>query len=93
MLDVARYRDVDVFGMTALEVVERLRGHTRVVEAAEQEGCFVAPDLLLSLWRPGVDPDDEETHYFSAVLLARPGYYDTPAEAAARQAAGLPPGY
>jgi hypothetical protein len=45
------------------------------------------PDLLLSLWRPfeaDDDSHDEQGHYFNAVLLARPGYYDTPAQAEER---------
>ncbi|WP_084757599.1 hypothetical protein [Micromonospora cremea] len=83
-LDVVRYRGVDVFGLPALEVVERLRRHTRVVPDEDEEGCFVAPDLLLSLWRAFVsdDPEEPQGYYFNSVLVARPGYYDTPAEAA-----------
>ncbi|WP_259464901.1 hypothetical protein [Streptomyces sp. TLI_171] len=51
------------------------------------EGCHIAHDLLLSFWRPfeaDDDPSDEQGHYFTTVLLARPGYYDTPAQAAER---------
>ena len=95
-LDVVRYRDVDVFGLPALEVVERLRRHTHLAEDEDQEGCFTAADLLLALWRPFAaddDPHDEQGYHFSSVLLARPGYYDTPAEAAARSATGDLPGY
>ncbi|MGY0002703.1 hypothetical protein [Micromonospora sp. I033] len=94
-LDVVRYRDVDVFGLPAEEVVQRLRRHARVLPDEEDEGCFIAPDLLLSLWRPFVsdDPEESQGYYFSSVLVARPGYYDTPAQAAARLAAGGTPGY
>jgi hypothetical protein len=94
-LDVVRYHDVDVFGLPALEAVERLRRYTQVI-AAEDAGCFTAPDLLLAFWRPFAaddDPAQEQGFYFNSVLLARPGYYDTPAEAAQRLAAGDTPGY
>lgn len=95
-VDVVRYRDVDVFGLPAQEVVQQLGRHTRVVEDEDQEGCFRAPELLLAFWRPFVaddDPDDAQGYYFGSVLVARPGYYDTPAEAAARLASGGLPGY
>ncbi|KUL25512.1 hypothetical protein [Actinoplanes awajinensis] len=91
--DTVNYRGVDVFGLPALQVVELLRVHTTLV--AEDDG-FVAPDLLLSLWRPFAaddDPAEEQGYYFQSVLLARPGYYDGPAEAAARLAAGGAPGF
>ncbi len=94
--DVVRYRDVDVFGLPALAVVERLRRHTPVTADEDQEGCFTAPTLLLALWRPFAaddDPKEEQGYYFNSVLVARPGYYDTPAEAAHRLAAGGTAGY
>ncbi|MGC4746067.1 hypothetical protein ACLQ28_10450 [Micromonospora sp. DT201] len=93
--DVVRYRDVDVFGLPALEVVERLRRHIDIVPNEDDDG-FTARKLHLALWRPFSeedDPDDEQGRFFQSVLLARPGYDDTPAEAAARLAAGDEPGY
>ncbi|MET7669496.1 hypothetical protein [Micromonospora luteifusca] len=93
--DVVRYRDVDVFGLPALEVVERLRHHVDIVPNEDDDG-FTARKLYLALWRPFAaddDPDEEQGHFFQSVLLARPGYDDTPAEAAARLAAGHEPGY
>lgn len=91
--DVVLYRDVDVFGLPALQVVERLRRH---VELVANEDGFTARDLYLALWRPYAaddDPADEEGYFFQSALIARPGYDDTPAEAAARLAAGHEPGY
>ncbi|WP_370415234.1 hypothetical protein [Streptomyces fradiae] len=86
--DRVLFRDVDVFGLPAREVVRRIRAYTPVVEDADDPDCFRAPDLLLGFWRPYAaeedEPDDEPGHFFSSVLLARPGYYDTPAEAEAR---------
>jgi hypothetical protein len=41
----------------------------------------------LSLWRPFAaddDPDEGQGYYFSTVLVAWPGYYDTAAQAAER---------
>jgi hypothetical protein len=92
--DVVRYRDVDVFGLPALEVVERLRQYVDVTP--NDDDGFTARELYLALWRPFAaddDPDDAEGYFFQSALVARPGYDDTPAEAAARLAAGSEPGY
>ncbi|MGA6203986.1 hypothetical protein ACPESR_04440 [Nocardia testacea] len=87
--DVVRYLDVDVFALPALEVVARLRRHIDLLK--NDDDGFTSPELCLSLWRPFAaddDPDETQGYFFQSVLVARPGYYDTPAEAAARQAAG-----
>ncbi|WP_369215704.1 hypothetical protein [Streptomyces flavofungini] len=95
--DTVRFKDVDVFRLPAREVVRRMRRHTTVLEDEDDPASFVAPGLLLSFWRSfeaDDDPDDEQGHYFATVLLARPGYYDTPAQAQARlaeQASGNTP--
>ncbi|GAB2591703.1 hypothetical protein Aab01nite_38680 [Paractinoplanes abujensis] len=91
--DTVTFRNVNLFELPALTVVERLSEHARWTP--DDDG-FVANDLFLALWRPFAaddDPDEEEGYYFQSVLVARPGYNDTPAEAAARAAAGQPPGY
>lgn len=93
--DVVRYRDVDVFGLPALEVVERLRRHIEVAPNEDDDG-FTARELYLALWRPFAaddDPDETQGYFFQSVLIARPGYDDTPAEAAARLPAGREPDY
>ncbi|MFC4145142.1 hypothetical protein ACFO0M_02630 [Micromonospora mangrovi] len=93
--DVVRYRDVDLFGLPALDVVERLRRHVDLAPNEDDDG-FTARELYLALWRPFAaddDPDEEQGYFFQSVLLARPGYDDTPAAAAARLAAGGEPGY
>ena len=93
--DAVRYRDVDVFGVPALDVVERLRRHIDLVSNEDDDG-FTARELYLALWRPFAaddDPTEEQGHFFQSVLVARPGYDDTPAEAAARLAADGEPGY
>ncbi|YCK41146.1 hypothetical protein ACNF49_45925 [Actinomadura sp. ATCC 39365] len=90
-----RYRDVDIFGLPALEVVERLRSHIELTPNEDDDG-FTARATYLALWRPFAaddDPDEAQGHFFQSVLVARPGYDDTPAEAAARLAAGGEPGY
>ena len=74
------YRGIDLLGTPAARVVEQLSEFT---ELEEDEGgrSYVAPSLLLSLWRPFVDDensDEEQGHYFQSVLVARPGYYDGP---------------
>lgn len=93
--DVVRYRDVDVFATPARTVVERIRRHADLREF--ESGCsYAALDLYLAFWRPFVaddDPDEEQGYFFQSVSVARPGYGDTPAEAAARLAAGGEPGY
>ncbi|MFJ5273877.1 hypothetical protein [Streptomyces sp. NPDC088358] len=48
---------------------------------------FIAQDRPLSFWRPFAaddEPEEEQGYYFSSVLVAQPGYYDTPAQAAER---------
>ncbi|GAA4258786.1 hypothetical protein [Dactylosporangium darangshiense] len=93
--DVVRYRGVDIFGLPALEVVQRLRGHIDLVPNEDDDG-FTARDVYLAMWRPFAaddDPDETQGYFFQSVLVARPGYDDTPAEAAARLAAGGEPGY
>ncbi|RPF25154.1 hypothetical protein EDD96_7232 [Streptomyces sp. Ag109_G2-6] len=80
-VDTVRFADVDVFGLPALEVVRRMRERTTILADPEDPASFVAPDLLLSFWRPFAaddDPKEEQGHYFSSVLLARPGCHDGP---------------
>ena len=70
------YRDLGVFNTPAQEVIERLSGMTTL--SIEDEGLLVvAPELLMSLWRPVLseDDDDEDGRYFDSVLVAAPGYY------------------
>ncbi|MFC9435717.1 hypothetical protein [Nocardia sp. NPDC057030] len=83
--DTVRFQGIDVFARPAREVVDRLGERVSIEPADDDPASFVAPDLLLSLWRPfeaDDDPDEEEGFYFSAVLLAAPGYYDAPVRTA-----------
>ncbi|MEU1310584.1 hypothetical protein ABZ419_17040 [Streptomyces cinnamoneus] len=76
-----------MFALPARDVVKLVREHTTVKEDPEDPASFIAPDLLLGLWRPfeaDDEPDGEQGYYFSSVLLAQPGYFDTPAEAEER---------
>ncbi|MHC5260835.1 hypothetical protein ACYSUO_23380 [Streptomyces sp. UC4497] len=80
--DAVLFRGIDVFALPAREVVRRVAEVTSIEPAEEDPASFVAPDLLLSFWRPfdgDDDPDDEQGYFFNAVLLACPGYYDGPA--------------
>ncbi|MFG3208092.1 hypothetical protein [Streptomyces sp. NPDC048192] len=79
---------MDVFALAAREVVRRVGEFTAIVEDPDDAASFIAPDLLLSFWRPFAannEPEEEQGYYFSSVLLGRPGYYDTPAQAAERR--------
>jgi hypothetical protein len=79
--DAVTYRGHDVFTTPASDLITRLRRLTAVDED-ETGHAFTAPGLLLALWRP-VTPasqEDQEGRFFESVLLARPGYYDHPAE-------------
>lgn len=81
------FQGVDVFAHPAREVVRRIGEFTSVEEDPDDAASFVAHDLLLSFWRPFAaddEPDEEQGYYFSSVLLAEPGYYDTPAQSAER---------
>ncbi|MCD2440764.1 hypothetical protein LQ757_00585 [Agromyces sp. SYSU K20354] len=74
------YRGIDLLRTPAARVVEQL---AEITELEEDEGgrSFVAPSLLLSLWRPFVEDqnaDEEQGHFFQSVLVAQPGYYDGP---------------
>ncbi|NGN62555.1 hypothetical protein G5C51_01340 [Streptomyces sp. A7024] len=85
--DHVHFRGVDVFGLPAAEVVRRMSNVATIEPDPDDPASFIAPDLLLSFWRPFAaddEPEEEQGYYFNSVLLARPGYYDTPAEAAAR---------
>ncbi len=85
--DTVSFQGIDLFAESALEVVNRLRGRTVIEPAEDDPASFIAPDLLLSLWRPfeaDDEPDESLGFFFSSVLLAAPGYYDTPAQAAER---------
>ncbi|HSE68317.1 MAG TPA: hypothetical protein VLB12_15115 [Gemmatimonadales bacterium] len=75
--DVILYRDVDIFGTEADELIQRLSEYDRI-EVSEQGRSVTAPDVLLALWRPVLPehPEDEDGRYFESVLIARPGYYD-----------------
>ncbi|MCX5008528.1 hypothetical protein OHB05_38885 [Streptomyces sp. NBC_00638] len=81
------FRGLDVFAIPARELVQRMGEYTSIEADPEDPASFIAPDLLLSFWRPFVaddQPEEEQGHFFNSVLLARPGYYDTPAQAAER---------
>ncbi|MFE2154472.1 hypothetical protein ACFXAO_31010 [Streptomyces lavendulae] len=85
--DRVLFQGVDVFALPALEVVRRVGEVTSIEEDPDDDASFIAPDLLLGFWRPFAaddEPDEEQGFFFSSVLLARPGYYDTPAQAAER---------
>ncbi|MFD8009743.1 hypothetical protein [Streptomyces sp. NPDC058955] len=85
--DRVLFQGVDVFAPPAREVVRRMGEFTSIEEHPDDDASFVAPDLLLSFWRPFAaddEPEEEQGYHFSSVLLARPGYYDTPAQAAER---------
>jgi hypothetical protein len=88
-IDRVRFQDVDLFTLSAREVIERLGALVRIEPNPDEPASVVAPDLLLSLWRAfeaDDEPDEEQGYYFNTVLVAQPGYYDTPAEAALRAA-------
>ncbi|MFF0476381.1 hypothetical protein [Streptomyces sp. NPDC004284] len=85
--DRVLFQGVDVFALPAREVVRRVGEFTSIEEDPDDDASFIAPDSLLGFWRPFAaddEPEEEQGHYFSSVLLARPGYYDTPAQAAER---------
>jgi hypothetical protein len=75
--DVVLYRDVNIFGIAADVLVQRLSEHERI-EVQEEGASVTAPDALLALWRSVLPehPQDEDGRYFESVLVARPGYYD-----------------
>lgn len=85
--DRVTFRGLDVFAIPARELVQRMGAYTSIEADPDDPASFIASDLLLSFWRPFAaddEPDEEQGYFFSSVLLARPGYYDTPAQAAER---------
>lgn len=81
------FRGLDVFAIPARELVQRMGEYTSIEADPDDPASFIASDLLLSFWRPFAaddEPEEEQGYYFNSVLLARPGYYDTPAQAAER---------
>ncbi|MFE1958802.1 hypothetical protein [Streptomyces sp. NPDC059479] len=60
---------------------------TSIEADPDDPASFVTSDLFLSFWRPFAaddEPEEEQDYCFSSVLLARPGYYDNPTQAAER---------
>jgi hypothetical protein len=85
--DRVLFQGLDVFALSAQEVVRRMQDFTAIEADPDERASFIASDLLLSFWRPFAaddEPDEAQGYYFSSVLLAKPGYYDTPAQAAER---------
>ncbi|MGW7610516.1 hypothetical protein ACWGKW_25200 [Streptomyces sp. NPDC054766] len=85
--DRVLFQGVDVFALAAREVVRRVGEFTCIKEDPDDAASFIAQDLLLSFWRPFAaddEPEEEQGYYFNSVLVAQPGYYDTPAQAAER---------
>ncbi|MFF7364229.1 hypothetical protein [Streptomyces sp. NPDC008125] len=85
--DRVLFHGVDVFALSAREVVRHVDGFTSIEKDPDDDASFVAPDLLLSFWRPFAaddEPEGDQGYHFSSVLPARPGYYDSPAQAAER---------
>ncbi|MEV6741458.1 hypothetical protein AB0N14_32940 [Streptomyces sp. NPDC051104] len=84
--DRVLFHGVDVFALPAREVVRRVGEFTSIEEDPDDAPSFIAQDLLLSFWRPFAadEPEEEQGYYFNSVLVAQPGYYDTPAQAAER---------
>jgi hypothetical protein len=69
------YRDIDVFRSPASEVVAAIRLLGEIVDEEEAASSFVAPNVLLALWRDGgPEGPDGRPLYFEAALIARPGY-------------------
>ena len=75
-----RFRDIDVFGTRALEVVERLRAVGLSV-VHDGEGYWAVPGLSLGFTRPPADDVpldvDGEPLYFQSVLVGPADYYDS----------------
>ncbi len=85
--DRVLFQGVDVFALPAREAVRGVGEFTSIEEDPDEAGSFIAQDLLLSFWRPFVaddEPEEEQGYYFNSVLVAQPGYYDTPAQSAER---------
>jgi hypothetical protein len=68
-------------------LVQGISEYASIEADPDDPASFIAGDLLLSFWRPFAaddEPEEEQGYYFSSALLARPGYYDTPAQTAER---------
>jgi hypothetical protein len=75
----AFYRELDVFGTPADEVVAFI-SRDAAFDAKEREipYSYIFPGLQLSLWRPTIpeSADDTDGRYFSTVGIGQRGYYD-----------------
>jgi hypothetical protein len=73
------FGSISLFSLTADDVIRQLSAVTTVHIEEDGHGA-IAPDLLLALWRGVVPdgPDDEDGRHWQSVLMAKPGYYDTP---------------
>jgi hypothetical protein len=69
------YRDIDVFRSPVAEVVAAIRRLGEIVDEEEAASSFVAPNVLLALWRDGGPRGrDGRQLYFESAFIARPGY-------------------
>ena len=69
------YHDIDVFRSPASDVVEAILQLGEHLEEKETASSFVAPNVVLALWRDGgPEGPDGRPLYFEAALIARPGY-------------------
>ena len=73
------FESISLFTLMADDVIRQLSTVT-AVHIEEDGHSATAPDLLLALWRGVVPegPDDEDGRHWQSVLMAEPGYYDTP---------------
>ncbi|MET8102794.1 hypothetical protein ABZV29_41255 [Streptomyces sp. NPDC005236] len=63
------FRGLDVFATPARELVQRMGEYTAIEADPEDPASFIAPDLLLSFWRPFAaddQPEEEQGHFFNS---------------------------
>jgi hypothetical protein len=72
--DTVSYDGINIFALSAAELLDTLRARTTLVEVEEEDGSsFLAPDLHLKLWRPPepVWPDDIDNRFIMSVRLTK----------------------
>ncbi|MFF2363780.1 hypothetical protein ACFVU0_13825 [Streptomyces sp. NPDC058122] len=50
--DRVTFQSLDVFAIPARELVQRMSEYTPIEADPDEPASFIAPDLLLSFWRP-----------------------------------------
>ncbi|WP_392957500.1 hypothetical protein [Streptomyces sp. LN245] len=65
------FRGLDVFAIPARELVQRMGEYTSIEADPDDPASFIAPDLLLTFWRPFAADDQPEPESITSALTGK----------------------